>query len=87
MDEDLEDVTRNRQKMFERMNKKGSKGGADNKKSPPINKESGKGKKARVWDNQGHSTAGLDYSEAPSAPVSLDSFLVVIVYTCVLSVY
>ncbi|XP_022657628.1 signal recognition particle receptor subunit alpha-like [Varroa jacobsoni] len=68
LDEDLEDVTRNRQKMFERMNKKGSKGGADNKKSPPINKESGKGKKARVWDNQGHSTAGLDYSEAPSAP-------------------
>ncbi|OQR79597.1 signal recognition particle receptor subunit alpha-like [Tropilaelaps mercedesae] len=63
MNEELDDVVRNRQKMFERMNKKGSKG--ETKKSPPANKEGAKGKKARVWDNQGHSTAGLDYSEVP----------------------
>lgn len=67
-----DEVARNRQKMFERMNKKGNKG--DNKKSPPNNKEQGKGKKAaRVWDNQGHSTEGLDYSAAPPAAVSIAS--------------
>ncbi|XP_018495413.1 signal recognition particle receptor subunit alpha homolog [Galendromus occidentalis] len=57
-----DEIAKNKQKLIDRMTKKK----ADSRKSPPSNKDK-KGKKARVWDNAGQTTEGLDYSSPDPA--------------------